>query len=83
MVVVAVAAFAIGFGRLWETRQFYLRKAARHEESRAEIWFRNFPGFDPSSVPESAKYHEAMSRKYEHAARYPWLPVAPDPPEPK
>jgi hypothetical protein len=25
----------------------------------------------------------AMRAKYEHAARYPWLPVAPDPPEPK
>jgi hypothetical protein len=28
-------------------------------------------------------YHLALSRKYERAARYPWLPVAPDPPEPK
>jgi len=29
------------------------------------------------------EYHTAMARKYEHAARYPWLPVAPDPAEPK
>ena len=28
-------------------------------------------------------FHEAMARKYEHAARYPWLPVEPDPPEPE
>lgn len=28
-------------------------------------------------------YYDAMSRKYERAARYPWLPVATDPPEPK
>ncbi len=28
-------------------------------------------------------WHAAMKAKYEHAARYPWLPVAPDPPEPK
>jgi hypothetical protein len=28
-------------------------------------------------------YHEAMRDKYAHAARYPWLPVAPDPPEPE
>jgi hypothetical protein len=30
-----------------------------------------------------ADYHAALRRKYERAARYPWLPVEPDPPEPK
>jgi hypothetical protein len=29
------------------------------------------------------EWHELMARKYAHAARYPWLPVAPDPPEPR
>jgi hypothetical protein len=28
-------------------------------------------------------YHAAMARKYEDAARYAWLPVEPDPPEPE
>ena len=28
-------------------------------------------------------YIEAMLAKYEHAARRPWLPVEPDPPEPE
>ncbi len=31
-------------------------------------------------------YHERedeLARKYERAARYPWLPVEPDPPEPQ
>jgi hypothetical protein len=28
-------------------------------------------------------YHATMARKYERAARYPWLPVEPDPPEPE
>jgi hypothetical protein len=28
-------------------------------------------------------YHQAMQAKYEHAARYPWLPVALDPPLPE
>jgi hypothetical protein len=27
-------------------------------------------------------YHSALTQKYEGAARYPWLPVAPDPPGP-
>jgi len=32
----------------------------------------------------AAAEHEAMlARKYFRAARYPWLPVAPDPPEPE
>jgi hypothetical protein len=26
-------------------------------------------------------YHAAMAHKYERAARYPWLPVEPDPPK--
>jgi len=28
-------------------------------------------------------YYEGQHRKYERAARYPWWPVAPDPPEPR
>jgi hypothetical protein len=30
-----------------------------------------------------AGYCGSLSRKYERAARYPWLPVEPDPPEPE
>lgn len=30
-----------------------------------------------------AQHHDALVIKYERAARYPWLPVAPDPPEPQ
>ena len=36
-----------------------------------------------SRSPERAAYHASLRRKYEHAARYPWLPVEPDPPEPE
>jgi hypothetical protein len=35
----------------------------------------------PSSALRS--YYRDMIEKYERAARYPWLPVAPDPPEPE
>ncbi len=31
----------------------------------------------------SVAYHEALRRKYEAAARRPWLPVEPDPPGPE
>jgi hypothetical protein len=30
-----------------------------------------------------ADHHATLRRKYERAARYPWLPVDPDPPEPE
>jgi hypothetical protein len=29
-----------------------------------------------------ADYLTALASKYQHAARFPWLPVEPDPPEP-
>lgn len=32
-------------------------------------------------VSSSEEYHRRLKRKYERAARYPWLPVEPDPPE--
>ncbi len=33
----------------------------------------------PPFVPAMAKYHDDMRLKWERAARYPWLPVTPDP----
>jgi hypothetical protein len=38
---------------------------------------------DVMLVPEFAEYHARLRRKYEHAARYPWLQVEADPPPPK
>jgi hypothetical protein len=40
---------------------------------------------DPQSKLAYARadFHQAMWLKYFHAARSPWLPVEPDPPEPK
>jgi hypothetical protein len=37
-------------------------------------------------LPQLARknaWHRQMAVKYEHAARYPWLPVEPDPPIPE
>jgi hypothetical protein len=33
--------------------------------------------------PSNATYYAMMREKYDRAARYPFLPVAPDPPEPQ
>jgi hypothetical protein len=35
------------------------------------------------SLMRRIAYQAKLAEKYEHAARYPWLPVAPDPPEPE
>jgi hypothetical protein len=37
---------------------------------------------DEMGLPEKIAYHAAITRKYQHAARYPWLTVEPDPPMP-
>src|SRR4051812_1471105 len=34
-------------------------------------------------LPQLIAYHKALAQKYWGAARYPWLPVEPDTPEPK
>jgi hypothetical protein len=37
---------------------------------------------DAADYARKAHYRAALVRKYERAARFPWLPVEPDPPEP-
>ena len=41
------------------------------------------PGTTAIRLTEIGWWHLKMQEKYEFAARNPWLPVAPDPPEPK
>ena len=38
---------------------------------------------DASVNQKAAESHAARKRKYERAARFPWLPVEPDPPAPR
>ena len=72
------------------------RKAAVEQESLAEYlaigrhYERNDAGTGLVLSPDSSglaktlrKYHDRLQAKYARAARYPWLAIAPDPPEPK
>ncbi len=52
------------------------------EEFRKQLAAFQAEGEAIRRTPRS-RHYQAMARKYERAARYPWLPVAPDPPEPK
>lgn len=54
-----------------------------HRGGYDEIRVTPTPGYDAANLRLRADYHARLKRKYERATRYPWLPVAPDPPEPK
>ena len=79
--MVAVAIVGVGLGWLLERRSASLRReAARHAGDGALVSLEEM--YNPWT--EAGKdHHRAMTEKYRQAAHYPWLPVAPDPPEPK
>jgi hypothetical protein len=81
--MVAVAIFGSALGILIERSERFRWIAADH---RGEVP-KNIPRIKPVGMDDKRwhlfEWHESMARKYEHAARYPWLPVAPDLPEPR
>jgi hypothetical protein len=80
--MVAVAVVGIALGMIERHERF--RWIAVHH--RGEVP-QHLPRIKPSGMEDKRwrlfEWHESMARKYEHAARYPWLPVEPDPPEPE
>ncbi len=54
----------------------------------AALWFARAsdPDRPERAAPrykQRAEFYSRLREKYDRAARYPWLPVAPDPPEPE
>jgi hypothetical protein len=49
----------------------------------AEKAFRGTRGRDENQRRATAERFGRVAEKYERAARYPWLPVEPDPPGPR
>jgi hypothetical protein len=80
MVAVAIIGSALG---LIERRERFRWIAVHHRAYVPQL----FPRIKPLGMEDEhwrpIEWHELMARKYEHAARYPWLPVAPDLPEPR
>lgn len=85
MLVVAIVGVVLG-------TSITIRRRATEFESRAaahrEKWIKIFTMTEGSTgdTPERRRrlgHLAEMDLKYQRAARYPWLPVAADPPEPK
>jgi hypothetical protein len=81
--MVAVAIIGSALGITIERHERFRWIAVRH---RAEVPKR-IPRIKPFGMEDKVwrliEWQESMARKYEHAARYPWLLVAPDSPEPR
>jgi hypothetical protein len=78
MVAVAFASVLLGIER--GTR--YERLLAYHRSRILFVVDCSPEIITPIMLSRSA-YHTAMAEKYKRAALHPWVPVAPDPPEPK
>ncbi len=80
MIAVAVVALGCGGWHAWERINLHRRLALKHEVL-AHLLREGHAHLGPD--PMWAAHHEALRIKYQRAARYPWLPVAPDPPGPE
>ena len=79
MVAVAVVAAPLACGAWAARRAATFREISAYH---ALEWSR-IDTTGTQEVDARAEWHRAMEMKYRDAARYPWLPVAPDPPEPE
>jgi hypothetical protein len=82
MIAVAVAAISILMAdSLRRLSNEYSEKADRYRVE-AHWVLQGYPG----NAPDQIRRHDQLlllATKYDRAARHPWLPVAPNPPEPE
>jgi hypothetical protein len=64
------------------TAEFHEKQAARLRRSHHELGWIKTPPLTDKEI-EILYYHNWLSMKYRTAASRPWLPVKPDPPEPR
>jgi hypothetical protein len=84
MVTVAIVGATAYGARLCGLSADY---ASRSEQfALMEAIFKESPGIRHLTTQDKAALVEpfsALKQKYSHAARHPWLPVSPEPPEPE
>ena len=59
-----------------------LEENLRGEATYEDVYRRDYRKGRKENAIQRTRYHRAMVGKYRRAARYPWLPVESDPPEP-
>ena len=75
MVATAIAGLVLGLGG----RHAQFRRIAEFHSAK----YRKLAYGSQIVRVFKIRWHAAMAEKYAHASRYPFLPVAPDPPEPE
>ena len=91
MVAVAIVGILLGAWIGLERRRVWLQGLLERHQDRAQLCelYKFIGKLDRKPAAWIARHqarfehHLAMMRKYERAARHPWLPLAPDPPEPE
>jgi hypothetical protein len=86
MAAVAVVGMLTGLYILGQRAALCLNRSVIHElrASGLEQRLAGGPAADRlEPIRSQLGHHRRMQAKYDRAARRPWLPVAPDPPEPK
>src|SRR4051812_45108647 len=93
MIVVAVVSIVLASWETWQRRRVYLDyvevQEVNLEGSLRDLEYAKFlktRGYASDAGVHSAycrvNHFRQLLKKYERVARFPWLPVEPDPPEP-
>lgn len=83
MVVVIVLGLIAGTAAALSRRADRLRRLAAVHRNQAERYSEGASGGVRYVGHPAGTYRIWKAEKYERAARYPWLPIKPDPPERK
>jgi hypothetical protein len=90
MIAVAVVGLLAGIGKNLSRRSMRFKEIAQGHRDETHVFRCGMVNIDEldSRVREAFRqedirvdFHARMAEKYERAARYPWLPVEPDPPD--
>lgn len=82
MVAVAIAALIAWAGRMLSLSVAYQRRADTYWTHLFRVESPGVRGGRRPPPTEHDRWASHMTNKYRNAARYPWLVVPPDPPEP-
>jgi hypothetical protein len=83
MIAVALVASAIGAAKWMERRSSHFQRCALDYRDMAKMDEISAAISGSQAYKQLGAHRRMLQRKYERAARYPWLPVEPDPPQPK